>query len=398
MNILYIATSFPKPDRGDTIYTDLAEALREAGHALTIVVSEQASNNKTTQLITERGLKVLRITTGDYYGVGFIEKGITSLKIPVLIKKGIKRHLNHHKFDFLLFESPPVTTVDLVSWAKKRFNCPAYLMLKDIFPQNAVDLGIIKRNSLIHRFFTGKEEKLYKVADYIGCMSPANRQYIIDHNPRLDREKLELFPNTKRLTYAFDPVAQPSIRKKLGLSEETCIFLFGGNMGRPQGIELLCLAVRECKNEKGIFFLFVGRGSDRWKLEKTIEQGCITNAVVLDDLPRNEFEQIARECNVGLIVLDPRFTIPNYPSRILTYLDYAKPVLAATDKATDIKDLIEDAGCGEWVWSGDDRAFIEKVKEMSRRAELNELGQSGRAYMESNFLVRHSIAILESHF
>ncbi|WP_372663111.1 glycosyltransferase family 4 protein [Cohnella sp.] len=397
MRVLYIATSFPEPNKGATIYTDLAEALYEAGYEITVAVSEQSRNKKSTELKKERNFDVLRIVTGNYYDVGLIEKGITTLKIPVLMRKGITKHLGHRKFDMILFEAPPVTNVGLVAWAKKKFNCRAYLMLKDIFPQNAVDLGIMKCNSLLFRYFTTKEKKLYKTADFIGCMSSANKNYVAEHNPWLDPKKVEIFPNTKKLIDNIESNESP-IRERYGIPNEACVFLFGGNMGRPQYIELLCKAVKECKDDNEIYFLFVGRGTDRYKLEQTIREKDIKNALVIENLPRDEYEQITRECDVGLIVLDPRFTIPNYPSRILSYMEYAKPILAATDKVTDLKDLIEEAQCGEWVWSGDTDAFVTRVKEMAASKELSTIGINGRKYIEDNFNVKNSVDILEKHF
>lgn len=397
MRVLYIATSFPEPNKGATIYTDLAEALHEAGHEITVAVSEQARNLSQTQMKKERGFDVLRIVTGNYYDVGFIEKGITTLRIPTLMKKGISKYLSNREFDFILYEAPPVTNSSLVAWAKKKFDCPSYLMLKDIFPQNAVDIGIIKKNSMIFNFFKYKEKDLYESADIIGCMSEANKQYIIKHNSWLNENKVELFPNTKKITNEINPVTL-EMRKKYFIPEDACVFLFGGNMGKPQYVDLLCEAIIDCKNDDGIYFLFVGRGTDRYKLEQTIQENDIRNAMVFENLPRDEYEQITKECDVGLIILDPRFTIPNYPSRILSYMEYAKPVLAATDKVTDIKELIEGAQCGEWVWSGDKEAFIEKIRYMSTSKDLIVKGKNGRKYIEENFIVKSSLEILERHF
>ncbi|WML55187.1 glycosyltransferase family 4 protein [Neobacillus sp. PS3-12] len=397
MNVLYIATSFPEPDRGGTIYTDLAEALHEAGHRITVAVSEQARNKKNTEIKKERGFDVLRIVTGNYYDVGFIEKGITTLKIPILMKKGIKEYLGNRKFDFVLFESPPVTNAGLVVWAKNQFNCPSYLMLKDIFPQNAVDLGIIKENSILHRYFAAKEKRLLQTADFIGCMSLANKKYVLEHNVWINPEKVEIFPNTKKLTNKINLDEFP-MREKYGIPEKSCVFLFGGNMGKPQYIDFLCEVVKGCKNEEDMFFLFIGRGTDRYKLEQAIKEYGINNALLIENLPRNEYEQITSECDVGLILLDPRFTMPNYPSRILSYMEYAKPVLAATDKVTDIKGLIEEANCGEWVWSGDIKSFIDKAKEMGKSERLSVMGANGRRYLEDNFKLKHSVKILEKHF
>lgn len=397
MKILYIATSFPEPNRGSTIYTDLAEALYEAGHEITVAVSEQTKNLTQTQMKQERGFDVLRVVTGNYYDVGLIEKGITTLRIPNLMKKGISQYISNQKFDFILYEAPPVTNASLVRWAKKKFHCPSYLMLKDIFPQNAIDIGIMKSNSPIFKFFKHKEKELYESADIIGCMSKANIQYIIDHNPWLDKNKLELFPNTKKITGNTEIVKQ-EMRNKYSIPEDACVFLFGGNMGKPQYVDLLCQAIKECKDDKHIFFLFIGRGTERYKLEKTIQNTKVDNAIVIENLPREQYEQIIKESDVGLIVLDYRFTIPNYPSRILSYMEYSKPVIAATDKVTDLKELIETANCGEWVWSGDKEGFIKTIRSFAKSSLLREKGRNGRNYLVNNFSLNNSVEILEKHF
>lgn len=397
MKVLYIATSFPEPNKGATIYTDLAEALFEAGHEITVAVSEQARNKENTEMNIERGFEVLRIVTGNYYDVGLLEKGITTLRIPILVRSGIKRYLNNRKFDLILFEAPPITNAGLVSWAKRQFNCPAYLMLKDIFPQNAVDLGMMKKGGIIFRYFKAKERKLYQTADIIGCMSDANKNYVLEHNPWLDPDKVELFPNTKKLVETI-PERSSFIRDKYGIPKNACVFLFGGNMGRPQCIDLLCYAIEKCKDDKDIFFLFIGRGTDRYKLEQSIKKSRIKNALVIENLPRNEYEAITVECDLGLIILDPRFTIPNYPSRILSYMEYGKPFLAATDKVTDLQNLIKDTECGEWVWSGDAEGFVSKIKEMAVSDKLAILGNKGRKYIKENFCVKHSVEFLERYY
>ena len=397
MRVLYIATSFPEPNKGATIYTDLAEALHEAGHEITVAVSEQARNSSQTQMKKERGFDVLRVATGNYYDVGLIQKGITTLRIPTLMKKGISQYLSDRKFDFILYEAPPVTNASLVSWAKIKFQCPSYLMLKDIFPQNAADIGIMKKSSPLFKFFKYKEKKLYESADIIGCMSKANKQYIINHNPWLDENKIELFPNTKRIVDSIDPVQQ-KMRHKYSIPEDACVFLFGGNMGKPQYVDLLCKVVIDCKDDNNVFFLFVGRGTERYKLEETIKIEEIKNAIVIENLPRDQYEQITKESDVGLIILDPRFTIPNYPSRILSYMEYSKPVIAATDRSTDLKDLVESAKCGEWVWSGDEDGFVEVIKRFSKSSSLKDMGSNGRKYLENNFTLKRSVDILEKHF
>lgn len=396
MKILYIATSFPEPSKGATIYTDLAEALHEAGHEITVAVSEQSKNKINTELGMERGFSVLRIVTGNYYDVNFLEKGITSLKIPILMKKYIRKYLKDQKFDFILFESPPTTNVDLIEWAKKEFKCPAYLMLKDIFPQNAVDLGIFTKRNPIYHYFLFKEKKLYDVADKIGVMSEANKKYLLQHN-HINEMKIELFPNTKKLIKTI-PTHNNEMRNRLNIPNNVTVFLFGGNMGKPQNINLLSRAIIQFQNDSEVFFLFVGRGTERKHIEETISKYNITNALVLDNLPRNEYDKITVESDVGLIMLDPNFTIPNYPSRILSYMEFGKPVLAATDEVTDIGKLIIDGNFGKWVNGNDTKAFYEAINDLKSIDLRNKMATNSRRVVEEQFNLNKSVKILENHF
>ncbi len=398
MKILYIATSFPPPHKGETIYTDLACALREAGHSVTVVVPEGSSLHTKTLRLTERGLDVLRVVVGEYYNVSFLKKGITTLKMPFMMKRAVKKELIDMGFDLVLFESPPVTSSSLVAYCKKLFCCPSFLMLKDIFPQNAVDLGIIKKGSPLHWYFARQEKRLYAAADTIGCMSKGNREYVLAHNPALSPERVVLFPNTKRISPLARPKRFPE-RERLGIPAHTRVFLFGGNMGRPQFVDLLCKGVKACKDDENIFLLFVGRGTERGRIQKAIEESGAKNALLVDNLPRDQYEALGRECDAGLVILNPRFTIPNYPSRILSYMENAIPVLAATDRNTDFKALIEESGCGIWCWSGDEEGFVAALRQLAvmPKEALDAMGRRGRVYLEEHFDVSRSVRLLEQY-
>jgi len=399
MKILYIATSFPEPEKGATIYTDLAEELYNDGHQITVVVSEQTRNLSHNRLKKERGVDVLRVVVGNYYDVNFIAKGIVMVLLPFRMKRGISKFFKNKNFDLILFEAPPVTNAGIVSWAKKKFGCSSFLMMKDIFPQNAVDLGLMKKKSIIYNYFKKKEKDLYHSADIIGCMSKANRNYILKHNKELDSDNIVLFPNTKRVinkTVDDELLSDNStLREKYEIPLNACVFLFGGNMGRPQYIDLLVDAIVNLREDKAIYFMFVGRGTDRHLLEEAIVSHNIKNAKVVPNLPRDEYEKITELADVGIIVLDPRFTIPNYPSRILSYMEYAKPVLAATDMATDIRETINDAKCGRWIHSKDHDGFIEQIRAMASSDNLKELGMNGRTYLEEQFSIKDSVKFFE---
>lgn len=91
---------------------------------------------------------------------------------------------------------------------------------------------------IIYKIFRIKEKKLYKISDYIGCMSPANVKYVLDHNDYVKKEKIEVCPNcVKLLNDTHTKEEHKSIREKYGLSLDKTIFVYVGNLGKPQGID-----------------------------------------------------------------------------------------------------------------------------------------------------------------
>lgn len=392
MNVLYISTVFPKESESSTIYTDLAEALVERGHFVTVVAAEEKKKSNGTRFENERGCTVLRVKTGNMYDVGILEKGISILTLEQIMKSAVKKYLNKCFFDLILFEAPPVTLSGVVKCAKKLFHAPAFLMMKDIFPQNAVDIGIMKKGSPIEFFFRIKEKKLYQTADQIGCMSDGNRKYLLEHN-HVSVDKLSVFPNTKKISPLYKK--NISVREKYGIPMDKVVFVFGGNMGKPQGMDFLAEGISASSSINKAYFVLIGRGTEHEKIKERLKDH--NNALVLESVPRDEYEVLISCCDVGIISLDHRFTIPNYPSRILSYMEYAMPVLAATDKNTDFRKLIEDANCGYWCESTSPDNFVVLVKRICEDCDREVIGMNGRWYMEEHFTVEMAVNKLESY-
>ena len=104
-------------------------------------------------------------------------------------------------------------------------------MLKDIFPQNAFDLGLIKSNGLIAKMFKNKEKKVYELSDYIGVMSPANKDYLIQHNPNTV-DKVEVLANS--ILIKENNIKTKKTKKSFGLDENKMLMLYGGRIPRTQ--------------------------------------------------------------------------------------------------------------------------------------------------------------------
>ncbi len=391
MKILYLTLS--KIDlKKQGIYSDLILALGAAGHEVTLLQVCEPKDTDQTGLMTQQGVRILKVIVGELFGVGFIKKGINTVKIAPRLKAAIRSYLGNEHFDLVLYATPPITFAGVVKYAKKRYGCASFLMLKDIFPQNAVDIGLFSKKSPIHAYFCHQEKALYGLSDRIGCMSKANQQYLLTHNPELDENKVVIFPNAQSVT-PLNP-AEPLYKEGGELR-----VVFGGNFGRPQAIPFLIDAISDARmQELPVRFLFVGNGSETKLVQEAA--GRLTNMDYIPFMEPEEYDRFMAGCDVGLISLDHRFTIPNYPSRALGYMSLAKPILAATDRVTDIRELVlEEAHCGLWCASDDVTGFIDCVKQFADHPEcLKEYGENGRKYFETHFDVKSAVTKIEALF
>lgn len=399
MKILFITSDYPKPEKGSNIYTDLAEALTSNNHAVKVVVAEEKKKIDNTELFEENGIPVLRVKTGNLYEVGFVEKTISFLTVSRFLKKGINRYFSNENFDLILFQSPPVTFHKVIKWAMNKYNAKSYLMMKDIFPQNGVDIGLYSKNSPVYWFFRNHEKKLYKVSSKIGCMSPRNISYLIEHNKYLDKKKFEIFQNTVIISEKKEISAEEKnrIREKYGLKKDDVIAIFGGNFGKPQGLDFLLEIIDEYKYNKKLKFILIGRGTEKNRIFQTIRDKEYKNVFTYDFVPRKDYENLTRTCDIGLIFLDKRFTIPNYPSKTLSYLECSLPIMAAIDKNTDYGQMLEKTNCGFWVENGNIKAFKSKFDKLIGNKKMRiEMGKNGRNYFEKECNVEKSVKIIEN--
>ncbi|WP_313490763.1 glycosyltransferase family 4 protein [Sphingobacterium multivorum] len=375
------------------IYQDLLRKFRDEGHSVTIVTPVERRRNIATNFTKKDGVEILQVKTLNIQKTNIIEKGIGTLAIEYQYLSAIKKYLSDKKFDLVFYSTPPITFAKVIEFIKNRDQAKSYLLLKDIFPQNAVDMGMLKKGGIIHRQFLKKERKLYQISDTIGCMSPANVNFLLQHNPEISREKVEVNPNTiEPVTVDYTDGQKVSIREKYGIPVDKKVFVYGGNLGKPQGLGFLLETIAASKNEE-VFFLIVGDGTEFPMMKAWFDDRQPNNAKLLQRLPKEDYDKLLAACNIGLIFLDRNFLIPNFPSRLLSYLEMKMPVLAATDPNTDIGDMVERANCGYKVLAGDQTDMQEKIN-LLLKANLNELGSNAEKLLRAEYLVDRSYQLI----
>lgn len=402
MNVVFLTMSRIDGVSRRGIYTDLMRMFRDEGHQVYIVSPNERSFGNPTELLKVDGLYVLGVKTLNLQKTSVIEKGLGQVLVEKQYKVAIKKHLSDVKFDLILYSTPPITFPKVISFLKNNNpQAKTYLLLKDIFPQNAVDIGMMSTTGLkgvLYRFFRKKEKKLYDLSDFIGCMSPANVEYVLKHNPEIAHDRVEVAPNSVELVNADDSnlTEKSIIREKYGIPVDKPVFIYGGNLGKPQGIDFLVKCLEANNGRKDCHFVIVGAGTDQHKIQTWYDTTKPENTTLLKALPKIDYDTLVQACDIGLIFLDHRFTIPNYPSRLLSYLENKMPVLCATDPNCDMGSIAEANGFGYWCESlnpEDFTALVDKMLASDRKA----MGEKGYEFLCNNYLVENTYKVIMSH-
>lgn len=404
MNILFLTmTSGFEHIESRGIYTDLMRKFCEEGHEVYIIHPNERRQGKDTSVVTKGKIHCLGVKTLNVTKTNVVEKGIGQLMLESQFKRALKKYFGGVIFDVILYSTPPITFNDVIKYAKKASGGKAmtYLLLKDIFPQNAVDMGMLSKKgvkSVLYRMFRKKEEELYRISDFIGCMSPANVDYVIEHNPMVSNRKVEIAPNSLELLSDNQSVKDDadSIRQKYGLPTDKPIFIYGGNLGVPQGIPFLMKCLETNADRDDCHFVVVGSGTYYQQLADWYKERKPKAVTVMKGLPKEDYDRLVQACQVGLIFLDYRFTIPNYPSRLLSYLEYKMPIIACTDPNSDVGTLAASNGYGFYCPSNDVDAFTLAVDRMLD-SDIKAMGKKGYVFLKANYMVQHTYDAIMKH-
>lgn len=388
-----------------SIYVDLMRKFRDEGHKVYIVTPRERRLGEKTHLYEEGGSFFLAVKTLNLQKTNLIEKGVGQVMVESQFKRAIEKYFGDVRFDLILYSTPPITLMGVVKHLKKKNpQAVSYLMLKDIFPQNAVDIGMMSKSGMkgiLYKYFRKQEKDLYKVSDYIGCMSPANVEFVLKHNPEVTPSKVEVAPNSlelsvQRLESVEGGELKVKVREKYGLPMDKPVFIYGGNLGKPQGIPFLIQCLEKNAGRNDCHFLVIGSGTELPRLKTWYNDKMPKSVTIMDGLPTAEYDELVKACDVGMIFLDHRFTIPNFPSRLLSYIENRMPVLCATDPNCDMGAIAEKNGFGFWCESNSVEDFNAILDKMIL-ADRTKMGEAGYQFLLNNYLVEHTYNKIIKH-
>lgn len=342
MRIALITDTFP-PFRtsGSVQLRDLAREFARQGHALTVLLP--SPNQEVSWLLEEfDGVQVLRLKAPRTKDVGYVRRTLSELVMPFAMLRQLRKSpFCSVKWDGVIWYAPSIFHGPLASALKKSSSCKGYLIIRDIFPEWAVDMGLMGRG-LPYQFFDAVAQYQYSVADVIGVQTQGNRGYF-DLWRQQPGRKLEVLQNW------LDKPAQArcSIRISETPLHNRKIFVYAGNMGVAQGMDILLDLAGQFVGRMDVGFLFVGRGSESARLKASAKDRKLGNVLIYDEIHPDEIPDLYSQCIAGIVALDPRHKSHNIPGKFLTYMQSGLPVLANVNAGNDLAQMIRDEQVGQ---------------------------------------------------
>ena len=337
---------------------DLAEEFVRLGHEITVIVPSAGVKN-SWMIEAVNGVQVLRLSALRTKDIGYVRRTLAELLMPFAMLRNIRKSpLGSVKWDAVVWYSPSIFFGPLVAAFKRATNCRSYLVLRDIFPEWAVDMKLMRRG-LAYRFFKLIERYQYSVADTIGVQSAPNLGYVA---------KLVKGSGT-RLEVLHNWLAQsPNVGASISVAATTLsgrtILVYAGNMGVAQGMDLFLSLAERLRDHRNVGFLFVGRGSEVPRLRANAKQRSLDNVVFNDEIEPSEIPGLLQQCHIGLVALDPRHKTHNIPGKFLAYIQAGLPVLARLNVGNDLADLIYKESVGRAYVGESLDAFAQCAQEL----------------------------------
>jgi glycosyltransferase involved in cell wall biosynthesis len=390
--LILVDCYYPGTKSSDKLIHDLGVQLHREGHVVTVVTPSEAVS-QGLELSTEDGLRVVRIKTGKIKGASKIFRAFQEVRLSPHVWRQSKYFFLQNACDLIIFYSPTIFFGSLVRRLKTLWGCPAYLILRDIFPEWTVSAGIL-RKGLIYRFFRAKEIEQYEIADIIAVQSPTSLEYFAREFPQKPY-RLEVLYNWSALR---EPDLPPTnYRSQLGLQNKI-VFFHGGNHGLAQDVEnILCLAA-SLVGHTHIYFLLVGDGSEVSGLKKSIAARGLRNIQVLPPVSQREYLSMLSEFDVGLISLDRRLTTHNVPGKMLGYMYWGLPILASINPGNDLFEILQKSEAGFSFVNGDDKSLSAAALRLANDPELrSKLGKNSRQLLERSFSAQAAVRQIMEH-
>lgn len=364
---------------------ELAVELASLGHAVVVITPGETKQPQSICRFELDRVEVWKFRCRPIRCVSHIHRAINETLLSWAAYRAISKSKFDARFDLVINYAPTIFFGPLVRWLRGK-GAFVYLVLRDFFPQWAVDEGLINSGSLVERYFRFFERLNYKTSNVIGVQSPANipvfQQMVSPRN----------YPTEVLYNWA---TPLPKIDESFGRSfiedhglKEKFIFFYGGNIGHAQDIPYILQLAVSLRTYEGIHFLILGQGDQYEKIVRQILEMGLTNTTLASSVTQDEYRSLLTQVDVGVFTLASSHRAHNFPGKILGYLAQGLPVLGAVNSGNDLIEIVNEAGAGRVTINGEYESFVQDAVLIYEDAAARQAMQrNAKALLVSQFSV-----------
>lgn len=375
---------------------ELAQHFVANGHTITIVTPGVNLAHLFEMVELDR-VKILRFSSGAIKNVSKFKRLINEILLPYRSWRVLKSYFESNVHDYIVYYSPSIFWFYLIQKLKRLWGAPAYLILRDLFPQWVIDSGLIKKYSVIGLFLRYCELKNYHAANSIGLQSPGNVRWFLKHNQKFRNVHVlynwgssSVFANPKK-------GKEETFRERLNL-EKKIVFFYGGNIGHAQDMMNIIRLAERMQIFPNAHFLLVGAGDEYELVENAVAKEKISNVTLMSSVPQLEYKKMLSEFDIGLFTLNAKHQTHNFPGKIIEYMLQGKPILGSVNSGNDLQEVIHSGNAGFVSISGEDDLFFQNATLLLDKKTRDRVGKNSKRLLIQKFSVDSAVnTILNSY-
>ncbi len=377
---LWVVTELYYPEETSTGYylTQLAEGLTDDFEVKVLCgqPNYSARGTKAPKRETHKGVKIFRAagTTLDKNVIVFRLLNMLTLSFSVFFKA--VRHFR--KGDKILVVTTPPSLPFITAFASLLKGASYILLIHDNYPEILIAANKTNENSFVVNVLNYFNRWLYKYTSKIIVCGRDMFELVTKKTEGLDIP-IETIQNWAELENVRPfPRVENKLLEELNIKDKL-VFLYAGNMGYPNDLESIIECADKLKTDERFCFVFLGAGVKRKWLEREIEEKSLKNVRLLDSRPRSEQNIFLNACDVAIVTLVKKMWGVSMPSRTYNILAAGKPILALTEKGSEIAKVVEEESVGWTVSPNESEKLLQKIFEIHENKEkFGEMGRNAR--------------------
>lgn len=286
--------------------------------------------------------------------------------------------------DLVLFVSEPPYLQTLGYLANLLFRMPYASLVYDLYPDVAVELGVVPENHWLVNFWNGVNRRVWQRAESIIVPSETMKERIASRVPQV-ADKITVIHNWADPTWIKPiPKRENPFAQEHQLVDQFTV-LYSGNMGRCHDMDTILAAARELQGEP-VRFVFIGAGPKREPCMQQVQEWGLTNCHFLPYQEKGRLPESLTACDLALVSIDRGMEGLVAPSKFYSALSSGRPVAVICEKHSYLRRLVAEANCGAAFDNGDSQGLAGFIRYLMRDSHLNQrLGTAGHRYIQSNF-------------